>query len=58
MAKRRCSTSLIIREMQKKKKKKQLQGTTSYQLEGPSLKSLQITNARKGVEKKGTLLHC
>ena len=45
----RCSTSLIIKEMQKSK----LQwGTTSRQSEWPSLISLQQTQAGEGVEKR------
>ena len=45
---KRCSTSLIIIEMQIK-----LQcGITSHQSEWPSLKSLQIINAGEGVEKR------
>ena len=58
MAKRhikRCSTWLIIREMQIGT----IQwGTTSYQTEWPSLKSLWITNAGEGCGEKGTLLLC
>ena len=45
---KRCSTSLIISEMQIK-----LQwGTFSHQSEWSSLINLQITNVREGVEKK------
>ena len=43
-----CSTSLIIREMQIKP----LWGTTLYQPEWPSSKSVQTINAGEGVEKK------
>ena len=45
---RRCSTSLIIREMQSKLQR----GITSYQPEWPSSKSPQTVNGREGVEKK------
>ena len=41
---RRCSTLLIVREMQIK---------TTHQSEWPSSKSLQTINARDGVEKRG-----
>ena len=51
---KRCSTSLIIREMQIK--------TTmryhSHQSEWPSSKNLHTINAGEGVGKKGTLFHC
>ena len=43
-----CSTLLIIREMQIKA----TLTITSHQSQWPSLKSLQITNAEEGVEKK------
>ena len=43
------STSLIIREMQIKTTN---EVPTSYQSEWPSLKSLKITNAGEGVEKR------
>ena len=45
---KRRSTSLIIEEIQIKT----TVSTTSHQLEWPSLKSLQITNAGEGVKKK------
>ena len=45
---KRCSTSLIIREMQIKTYKRY----TSHQSERASLKSLQITNTREDVEKR------
>jgi len=45
---KRCSTSLITEEMQIKTTVR----TTSHQLEWPSLKSLQITNAGEGVKKR------
>ena len=44
---KRCSKSLIIREMQIK--------ITSHWSEWPSLKSLQITNAGQSVEKREPL---
>ena len=45
---KKCSTSLIIKEMQSK-----LQwGTTSHQSEQSSLTSQQITNAGEGMEKR------
>ena len=44
---KRCSTSLIIRGMQS-----ELQDFTSHQSEWPLLKSLQLTNAGEGVEKR------
>ena len=44
---KRCSTPLIIREMQIK--------ITSHWSEWPSLKSLQITNAGQSVEKREPL---
>ena len=43
-----CSTSLIIEEMQIKTTVR----TTSHQLEWPSLKSLQITNAGEDVKRR------
>ena len=51
---KRCSTSLIIEEIQIKT----TVSTTSHQLEWPPLKSLQITNAGEGVKKKEPSLHC
>ena len=51
---KRCSTSLINREMQ-------IKTTVRYhftQSEWLLPKSLQAINAGEGVEKKGTLLHC
>ena len=42
---KRCSTLLIIREMQ-------IKTITSHQSEWPSLKSLQTVNAGEGVEKR------
>ena len=45
---KRCSTSLIIRE----KQSKTTTSYTSHRSEWPSLKSLQITNAGEGVEKR------
>ena len=51
---KRCSTSLIIREMQ-------IKTTVRYHLpwsEWPSWKSLQTINAGEGVEKKEPSLHC
>ena len=50
---KRCSTSLIIREMQIKTAMR----FTSHWSEWPSLKSLQTINAGEGVEKR-ELLHC
>jgi len=52
---RRCSTSLILREMQIKTTSIL---TTSHQSDWLSSKSPQITNAGESIEKKGTLLHC
>ena len=52
---KRCSASLIIREMQKKKKKKKkiLQlDITSQQSVWPSSKNLKTINAGEGVEKR------
>ena len=43
---KRCSALLVIREMQIKLR----WGTTSFQSEWPSLKSLQTLNAAEGVE--------
>ena len=51
---KRCSTSLVIREMQYKP----ICSTTLHQPEWPSSKRLQTINAGESVEKKGTLLHC
>ena len=51
---KRCSTSLIIREIQTK----QQWGITSHPLEWPSPKNLQTINAGEGLEKRETLLHC
>ena len=50
---KRCSSLLIIGEMQ-------IKTTMRYHLtpERPSLKSLQITNAGDGVEKREPSLHC
>ena len=52
---KRCSTSLIIREMQFKT-------TVRYHLTLVTMailkKNLQTINAGEGVEKRGTLLHC
>jgi len=45
---KKCSTLLIIREMQSKL----LWGTTSYLSEGLLLASQQIMNAGEGVEKR------
>ena len=45
---KRCSTLLIIREMQ-------IKTITSHQSEWPSLKSLQTVNAGEGVGKKNAL---
>ena len=47
---KRCSTSLIITEMQIKMTKKW--GTTLHGSEWPSSKSLQTINAEEGVEKR------
>ena len=53
---KRCSTSLIIREMQKKKKKKKKKklqlDITSQQSVWPSSKNLKTINAGEGVEKR------
>ena len=46
---KRCSTSLIIREIQIK---------TSYNSEWPSSKNQQTVNAGESVEEKGTVFHC
>ena len=51
---KRCSTSLIIREMQIKTTR----DITSHQLAWPTSKSQTIRNAYKDVEKRGILLHC
>ena len=48
----RCSTSLIIREMQIK-----LQGTTSHSSKWPSLKKSTNNECWRGYGDKGTLLH-
>ena len=45
---KRCSTLLVIREMQIKLP----WGTTSFQSEWPSLKSLQMPDAAEGVKKR------
>ena len=49
---KRCSTSLIIREMQIKTTMRD----HTYQSEWPPSKSLQTINAGEG--RKGTILHC
>ena len=49
---KRCSTLLIIREMQMKPT---MRSITSHLSEWPSLKSLQIINAGEGVEEKEPL---
>ena len=59
---KRCSTLLIIREMEIKTTMKYylvlVRITTFKSLQTKKKKSLQTINAEEGVEKKGTLLHC